>query len=236
MPRHERTARAGGERLTRSREDYLKALYALDTGAGPVPEGALAKRLEVSPPSVTNMLARLGDEGLVASTRREGARLTAPGRRRALDTVRRHRLLETFLVRTLGLDWADAHEDAEVLEHAVSDRVLEALAAHMGHPTEDPHGHPIPDRRGRLAHRALVPLASLRAGERAVVREIRDREVRRMARWKQAGLVPGAAVRMRAVREEDGVYEIEVEGAPFVSAGEGVDGVLVQAARHRRGA
>jgi DtxR family Mn-dependent transcriptional regulator len=218
-------------RLTRSREDYLKALYALDVGEGPVTVGALAKRLEVSPPSVTNMLAHLGDERLVAHTLREGARLTALGRRRALDTVRRHRLLETFLVRTLGLDWADAHQDAEVLEHAVSDRVLEALAAHMGNPTEDPHGHPIPDRQGRFARRALVPLASLRAGERAIVREIRDRDVRRMARWKQAGLVPGASVRMREVREDDGVYEIEVGGAAFVSAREAVDGVLVQPAR-----
>jgi DtxR family transcriptional regulator, Mn-dependent transcriptional regulator len=224
---------AGAGRLTHSREDYLKALHALGTGAEPVSVGALARRLEVSPPSVTNMLARLAGERLVTNTPRGGARLTALGRRRALDTVRRHRLLETFLVRTLGLDWAEAHEDAEVLEHAVSDRVLEALAAHMGNPTEDPHGHPIPDRQGRLERRALVPLASLRAGERAVVREIRDRDVRRMARWKQTGLVPGAAVRMRDVREADGVFEIEVGDAAFVSAGEAVDGVLVQPARGR---
>lgn len=228
--------RSGGGRLTHSREDYLKALHALDTDGAPVPVGALARRLGVSPPSVTNMLARLADERLVTHTAREGARLTAAGRRRALDTVRRHRILETFLVQVLGLDWADVHEDAEVLEHAVSDRVLEALAAHMGHPTEDPHGHPIPDRDGRLERRALVPLVSLRPGERAVVREIRDRDVRRMARWKQAGLVPGAAVRMKDVREDDGVFEIEVGGRAHLSAGEAVDGVLVQPARDGGGA
>lgn len=221
--------------LTRSRQDYLKALYDLGREA-PVTVSTLARRLGVSAPSVTNMLARLADERLVRLHHRGAAQLAAEGEREALRMVRRHRILETFLVNVLGLDWADVHEDAEVLEHHVSERVLEAIDRLCGHPSEDPHGHLIPDRKGRLGRRALVPLASLRAGERAVVREIRDREVRRMARWKQAGLVPGAVVRMRAVREEDGVYEIEVGGAPFVSAGEGVDGVLVQAARERRGA
>src|SRR5690349_7610598 len=137
-------------RLTRSREDYLKALFALDDGARAVPVGELARRLAVSPPSVTNMLARLAREGLVEHVRRVGGRLTPSGRRRALETIRRHRLLETFLVGALALDWAEAHEDAEVLEHAVSDRVLDAIERLMGHPTEDPHGHPIPDRHGRV--------------------------------------------------------------------------------------
>jgi DtxR family Mn-dependent transcriptional regulator len=218
-------------RLTRSREDYLKALYALDSGERPVTVGALARRLDVSPPSVTNMLARLADERLVARVRREGARLTPLGRRRALDTVRRHRLLETFLVRSLGFDWSEVHDDAEVLEHAVSDRVLEAIAAHMGHPTEDPHGHPIPDRRGRLPRRALEPLAALPEGARAYVREIHDRDGRRMARWKQAGLVPGAPVRMRAANPEDGVFELDVAGRTLVTGREGLEGVMIERAR-----
>lgn len=221
--------------LTRSRQDYLKALHDLG-GDAPVTVTALARRLGVSAPSVTNMLARLADERLVRLHHRGAAQLSAEGGREALRMVRRHRILETFLVNVLGLDWADVHEDAEVLEHHVSERVLDAIDRLCGHPSEDPHGHPIPDHRGRLPRRTLVPLASLRPGERAVVREIRDRDVRRMARWKQAGLVPGAAVRMRSVREEDGVYEIEVGGSAFVSAGEGVDGVLVQAARAGRGA
>lgn len=219
--------------LTRSRQDYLKALHDLG-GEAPVTVTALARRRGVSAPSVTNMLARLADERLVRLHRRGAARLSAEGEREALRMVRRHRILETFLVNVLGLDWADVHEDAEVLEHHVSDRVLDAIDRLCGHPSEDPHGHPIPDRRGRIARRALVPLASLRAGERAVVREIRDRDVHRMARWKQAGLVPGAAVRMREVREADGVLEIEVAGAAFVSAGVGVDGVLVETAPERR--
>ncbi len=214
--------------LTRSRQDYLKALYALAPGGERVGTSQIAGRLGVSPPSVTNMLARLSREGLVAHAPRAGARLTARGRREALGMVRRHRILECFLVRVLGLDWSEVHADAEVLEHHVSDRVLEALDRLMGHPEEDPHGHPIPDARGRLRRRALRPIASLAPGERATVREIRDAEGARVTRWKQLGLVPGAPVRLRAVRPLDGVIEVEVAGRRRVLAGEGLAGVMVE--------
>jgi DtxR family transcriptional regulator, Mn-dependent transcriptional regulator len=220
--------------LSRSRGDYLKALYVLAESEPDVAPSRLAARLAVSAPSVTNMLRRLADEGLVARSRGAGARLTAAGRHEALILVRRHRILEAFLVRVLGLDWSDVHEDAEVLEHHVSDRVLDALDRLMAHPSEDPHGHPIPDRRGRLARRALRPLASLPRGARATVREIRDRDRRRMAAWKQSGLVPGARVRMCDVRALDDVYEVDVEGRRLVTGSEGLDGVLVE--RRREGA
>jgi DtxR family Mn-dependent transcriptional regulator len=218
-------------RLTRSREDYLKALFALDDGARAVPVRELAQRLAVSPPSVTNMLSRLASEGLVEHVRRVGGRLTALGRKRALETVRRHRLLETFLVGALALDWAEAHEDAEVLEHAVSDRVLDAIERLMGHPTEDPHGHPIPDRHGRVPRRALVPLASLEAGARATVREIRDRDRRRMERWQRNGLTPGARVRVVDADRAGGVHTLEVRGRRLVTGAEALDGVLVECRR-----
>ena len=132
--------------LTRSKQDYLKALYELAPQGETVPPSRLAATLEVSAPSVTNMLGRLAAERLVAHAPRAGARLTAAGRRRALEMVRRHRILETFLVEVLGFDWSEVHEDAEVLEHHVSDRVLQAMHRLLGHPDRDPHGHPIPDR------------------------------------------------------------------------------------------
>jgi DtxR family Mn-dependent transcriptional regulator len=225
-------ARGRGARLTRSREDYLKALFELDAGTRSVAVGVLARRLAVSPPSATNMLARLAREGLLTRAARGEASLTASGRRLAVETVRRHRLLETFLVRVLGLDWSDVHEDAEVLEHAVSDRVLAAMEAAMDHPGEDPHGHPIPDRLGRLPHRALVPLATLGAGERAVVRELEDREPQRMARWKREGLVPGSSVRLLRA-DADGVFAFEVGRRRCVAQREAIDGVLVE--RRREG-
>lgn len=220
--------------VTRSQEDYLKALYFLAPGRQPVATSTLAARLGVSAPSVTNMLVRLAEQRFVAYTPRGGARLTASGRRRALEMVRRHRILETFLVRVLGLDWSEVHEDAEVLEHHISGRVLVAIDRLVGHPTVDPHGHPIPDRQGRVRRRSLAPLASLAAGANAVVREIRDRDRRRMARWQQAGLVPGATVRMRAANAEDDVYELEIGRRRLVVGSEGLDGVLVEPARVAR--
>src|SRR5882724_5854100 len=123
--------------LSRSRQDYLKSLYALAPEGGAVTTSRLAARLGVSAPSVTNMLGALAGERLVAYAPRAGARLTPAGRAEALALVRRHRILETFLVRVLGLDWAEVHEDAEELEHHVSERVLEALDRLVGHPAED---------------------------------------------------------------------------------------------------
>jgi DtxR family Mn-dependent transcriptional regulator len=214
--------------LSRSRQDYLKALYVLAPEGERAPTSRLAQHLSVSAPSVTAMLGRLAAEGLVLHAPRAGAKLTAAGRRQALQMVRRHRILETFLVRVLGLDWSVVHADAEVLEHHISDRVLEAIDRLMDHPSEDPHGHPIPDANGRLAERSLTPLAELPAGARATVREIRDTDTRRMSRWKEVGLVPGAAVKVRDVRALDDVFEIDVDGRRFVTGSEGLDGVLVQ--------
>ncbi|HTL99994.1 MAG TPA: metal-dependent transcriptional regulator [Candidatus Omnitrophota bacterium] len=217
--------------LTRSRQDYLKALYALSLGGEPVATSRLARRLNVSAPSVTNMLARLASERLVDYAPRAGASLTSRGRREALDIVRRHRILETFLVRVLGLDWSEVHEDAEVLEHHVSDRVLLAIDRLIGHPEEDPHGHPIPDRRGRISRRTLVPLSTVAQGKEVRVREIRDSDAGRLARWKELGLVPGARVKVRDVRAVDGVTELEVAGRPVVVGQAALEGVLVQSTR-----
>jgi DtxR family Mn-dependent transcriptional regulator len=222
MPRLLRSA------LTRSKQDYLKALYALAPAGETVGTSQLAAHLGISPPSVTNMLVRLARERLVAHTPRVGTRLTARGRREALDMVRRHRILETFLVRVLGLDWSEVHADAEVLEHHISDRVLGAIDRLMGHPSEDPHGHPIPDPRGRMRRRRLRPIASLAPGDRATVREIRDLESARMERWEALGLVPGAPIRMRAVHALDGVIEMEVGGRVRVLGGQGLEGVMVE--------
>jgi DtxR family Mn-dependent transcriptional regulator len=222
-------------RLTRSKQDYLKALYALAPGGELVTTSQLAARLAISAPSVTHMLGRLSREGLVAHRLRAGARLTGRGRRAAVEMVRRHRILETFLVRVLGLDWSEVHEDAEILEHHISDRVLEAIDRLIGHPAEDPHGHVIPDRDGHVARRALEPLAGLHDGATATVREIKEDDVPRMNQWKRAGLIPGARVRVRQVRPLDDVYELEVEGRPLVTGSEGLEGVMVETRRRSRG-
>jgi DtxR family Mn-dependent transcriptional regulator len=214
--------------LSRSRQDYLKALYALAPGGEPASTSQLARRLHVAAPSVTKMLARLADERLVHHVPRAGARLTPEGRRQALALVRRHRIIECFLVDVLGLDWAEVHDDAEVLEHHISDRVLAAMHRLAGRPGEDPHGHPIPDEQGNLPRRRLVPLADVATGGRATVREIGDAEPERLALWKRVGLVPGARVHVQGVRALEDVFEIDVDGRRLVTGSEGLAGVLVE--------
>jgi DtxR family Mn-dependent transcriptional regulator len=214
--------------VSRSRQNYLKALLQLGAG-GSVPVSALARRLGVSAPSVTNMLAHLAEERLVDLGPRGAACLTAAGERAASLVLRRHRLLETFLARVLELDWSEVHEDAEELEHHVSDRVIDAIERFLGHPTDDPHGHPIPDRHGRLPRRALSPLAALPAGSRARVREVRGGEDKaRLTRWKRSGLVPGAQVRMLEAHPDEGVFTLEIAGRRVVSGREGLDGVMIE--------
>ena len=219
---------------SRSRQNYLKALLQLATGA-PVAVSVLARHLHVSAPSVTNMLARLADERLVTLGGRGGASLTPEGERAALLVLRRHRILEAFLVNVLALDWCEVHEDAEELEHHVSDRVLDALDRFMRHPTEDPHGHPIPDSRGRLVRRVLAPLSALPAGSRARVREVRGGDDRaRMTRWKRSGLVPGAQVRMVAANPEEGVFTLEVAGRRVVAGRDGLNGLMIERRSRRK--
>jgi DtxR family Mn-dependent transcriptional regulator len=216
-----------------SRQNYLKALLQLGAGS-PVPVSALARHLHVSAPSVTNMLARLARERLVTHGARGAASLTPEGERAALLVLRRHRILETFLVNVLALDWSEVHDDAEELEHHVSDRVLDALDRYMRHPTEDPHGHPIPDSRGRLERRALAPLSGLPTGSHARVREVRaGDDPARMRRWKRTGLVPGARVRMVEANAEDGVFTLEISGRRVVAGREGLTGVMIE--RRSRG-
>jgi DtxR family Mn-dependent transcriptional regulator len=218
---------------SRARQDYVKALYVLGGATDVVPTSALAAELGVSTPSATIMLRRLRDARLVALVPGTGARLSAPGRELALELIRRHRILETFLVNVLGLDWSEVHADAEVLEHHVSDRVLDAIDRLVGHPTEDPHGHPIPDRAGRVRARRLSPLVDLGAGQRGTVREIPDDDPARMQQWSADGLVPGATLRVLAVREVDGLHELEVRGRTVVAARRGLEGVLVEVRARR---
>src|SRR5262249_46981260 len=218
--------------VSRARQNYLKALLQLGAGvAGP--GGARARPRGAAAPVLANMPGRPTD-GRPGEVGPRAARLTGPGERAALLVLRRHRLLETFLARVLELDWSEVHEDAEELEHHVSDRVVDAIERFMGHPTGDPHGHPIPDRHGRLARRALSPLPALPQGSRARVCEVRGgADPARLVRWKRSGLVPGAHVRMLESHPDEGVFTLEIAGRRVVSGREGLDGVMIE--RRARG-
>jgi DtxR family Mn-dependent transcriptional regulator len=211
-----------------AKEDYLKAVFHLTQPGERVTTSAIAERLGVRDPSVTAMLKRLAADGLVDYEPRQGALLTDEGRRACMRVVRRHRLLETFLVEILDLDWSEVHEEAEVLEHHLSERIVDAMDHVLGHPFEDPHGHPIPDSEGKIRKRDLEELAALPVGAVATVRELRTDEPERLVRWKQLGLVPGARCKMLDRRALEDVMRLRVSGEELLSGSEGVEGVFVE--------
>jgi DtxR family Mn-dependent transcriptional regulator len=215
-------------RRTSAKEDYLKAIFTLGAGDRRVHTTELALHLGVRKPSVTAMVKRLAEAGWVDYSPRCGVRLTEDGRLATMQVVRRHRLLERFLVEVLDLDWSEVHAEAEVLEHHLSERMVDAIDGVLGHPREDPHGHPIPDALGRLRERTLTPLGTLGTGERGTVREVRTDGAERLQRWKELGLVPGASVRMGERLELEDVMHVEIGGETIVTGSEGVDGVYVE--------
>src|SRR5262245_10832761 len=170
------------EELTRAVQDYLKEIHGLGGAEGPVLPVKIAARLGVRAPSVTGMLKRLAEGGWITYESGRGARLTDQGIAQARRVIRRHRLVELFLTRVLGLDWSEVDVEAERLEHAISPRLEQALAAYLGEPLEDPHGHPIPTREGQMARRNLQSLAQFRAGQRLLIREAQDDDPERLRR------------------------------------------------------
>jgi DtxR family transcriptional regulator, Mn-dependent transcriptional regulator len=191
-------------------QDYLKAIHALGGAERTVSPVDIAARLQVRAPSVTGMLKRLAESNWIHYEPGRGARLTEQGTTEARRVIRRHRLVELFLTRVLGLDWSEVDAEAEALEHAISPRLEQALAAYLGEPVEDPHGHPIPTPEGRLTERQLQRLCDFRAGQRAVIREVQDDNPDRLRRWRELGLTPGAVVTILSVRPLDNLFEVQV--------------------------
>src|SRR5437660_8727725 len=176
------------DQVTAAVQDYLKAIHSLGGADHVVSPVEIAARLGVRSPSVTGMLKRLAEAGLISYEPGHGARLTEQGIGEARRVIRRHRLVELFLTRVLGLDWSEVDAEAEALEHAISPRLEQALAAHLGEPVEDPHGHPIPTREGILKQRQLRSLAEFRSGQHVIIREVQDDNPERLGRWEALGL------------------------------------------------
>src|SRR4026208_712513 len=159
------TAPLLAEPLTRSVEDYLKAIYRLSQGTQPAATSEIAELLGLSPPSVSGMVRRLSEQGLLEYVPYRRVLLTASGRRVALQMVRRHRLVGAYLVVFLGSSWDTVHDEAERLEHAVSDLLIERMALALGHPRFDPHGDPVPRPDGAIDELVYTPLAEVPVGE-----------------------------------------------------------------------
>ena len=185
---------------TRASEDFLKVMYGLVTSGEPVTTGGLAHRLGVSPPSVSAMIRRLEGELLVERPKGAELRLTEQGERAALRVVRRHRLLETFLAHALDLPWDEVHAEAELLEHALSDRLEECIDVALGRPTHDPHGDPIPPRNGQHDEHYGQRLDGVSVGTSFVVQRVSDQDSDALRHLGVRGVVPGA--RLEVVEKE----------------------------------
>ena len=196
--------------LSKSVEDYLKVIWQ-GTRDGPVSTGAIAAALGVSDASVSGMLGKLNDLTLVNYTRYHGALLTLQGERQALQLLRRHRLIESFLIDYLGYGWDEVHNEAEALEHAVSERFTEQLAVRLGHPTHDPHGDPIPAADGTLPDTPDVPLAELTVGQALEVARLKTQEADVLAYLAELNIQPGHVLRVRESEPLGGLLRVDVD-------------------------
>ena len=205
--------------LSSAMGDYLKAIWEI-AGSEAASTKDVAGRLSISAASVTNMFGRLQELGLVQYERYRGASLTSRGLAEALRLVRRHRLIETFLMEYLAYSWQDVHEEAERLEHAVSDRFTERLSELLGHPDRDPHGGPIPAADGTLTPEKFSPLSEAEAGQRVRIVKVGDDNVSVLSHLGEHGLVPGRILAVKEVRALDGVVTVEDEGGEDHPLGE----------------
>lgn len=200
-----------GSDLTQSVGDYLKAIHSA-AGDGVAGTGRIAAALGVSAASVSGMLVKLRDEGLVRYEPYQGARLTARGEQEALRLLRRHRLIETFMIERLCYTWDEVHGEAERIEHAISDRFAEALAELLGHPSHDPHGDPIPSADGSLPETPATPLAELQPGEVLRVARLRTQEADVLTYLAELGVEPGACIEVRGREPLGGLLTVAIGG------------------------
>ena len=203
---------ARDRRTSPAQEDYLKALHGLSRAGGRVPTSALAEELGVSSPSVSEMLSKLADQKLITHDPYHGASLTQSGSAIAVEIVRHHRLLETYLVKALGYTWDEVHEDADRLEHAISEKLEQRMWEALGRPTRDPHGHPIPAPDGTLQTTSAMPLHQVTGTDEVRVSRISDHDPEMLRAIERIGLLPGVKLRVVEISQWEGPIMVEVGG------------------------
>ena len=196
--------------LTAPVEDYLKAIYGIEQGGSAAATNDIAAKLSIAAASVSGMVRRLADQGLLAYERYRGVRLTEAGRRAALRTIRRHRVIETYLARALGYPWDRVHEEAERLEHAVSEELVDRMASAVGEPETDPHGHPIPTRDGDIDETRHLTLSDLARGQRCRVMRVSDEDAELLRYLAKIGIRPGVIVMLADRAPFEGPLELRV--------------------------
>lgn len=199
---------------SQSVEDYLKAIYKLESaldGKG-VPTSQLAKEMGVSNASVTNMVRRLSDLGMVSYESYYGSRLTDAGRKIALEMIRHHRLLELYLAEMLGYSWDEVHDEAEKLEHHISERFEDKISELLNDPKFDPHGDPIPSKDGLMPELGLQALSSMHENKACEVKRVKNQTPELLRYLDEYGLTPGAEVTITKKEPFDGPLELDVDG------------------------
>lgn len=201
---------AARPRFSPSVEDYLKAIFSLTERGEPASTSAISESLGVAPSSVTGMIKRLAEADLLEHVPYRGVRLTETGSRESLRVVRRHRIIETYLTERLAYSWDDVHDEAERLEHAASDRLIEAMAGALDDPSHDPHGAPIPTAAGELAPTDFIPLAESPDGDEVTIRAVQDKDPERLRFMEARGLMPGVRVTVEERQPFDGPLTIRI--------------------------
>jgi DtxR family transcriptional regulator, Mn-dependent transcriptional regulator len=202
-------------------EDYAKAIYELQArlSGRPVSTNALAERLHVTPASASGMVRKLDELGLATHRPYKGVELTVEGRRLALEVLRHHRLLESFLASSLGVPWDRVHDEAEVLEHVLSEELEALIAAKLGHPTHDPHGDPIPSAELEIDERPTESLAALQAGATGVLVRVSDSDPEMLRYLAQRGIAPGDPFEVIERQPFDGPLFVRFAGDVHVLGG-----------------
>src|SRR4030067_3291496 len=180
--------------ITEAIQDYLKVIYKVEETGEEITTNAIAERLQVTQPSVTGMVKKLSEMNLISYTPYQGVRLTEAGRKIALEVIRHRRLLELYLAKAMGYSWDRLHQEAEKLEHVISEEFEDKMAEMLGQPTSDPHGAPIPAKDGTIAVLDSVRLTSLSAGKKAIIKQVSDRDPEKLRYLAKIGIYPEVEV------------------------------------------
>jgi DtxR family transcriptional regulator, Mn-dependent transcriptional regulator len=185
-------------------EDYIKHIYLLQASGIRIRTSVLAELMHISMPSVSEMVKKLTDSGYISSRPYHGFKLTRQGEELALTLIRKHRLLEYFMVKVLNFEWEEVHQEAEKLEHAVSEKFINSLEKVLGYPESDPHGHPIPDIRGKIKTRNSIPLSEAPAGKYYTVSSVSDRSEEILKYLKDIGVQINSKIKIKGSLSFDG--------------------------------
>jgi len=196
--------------LTQSIEDYLKVIYEIQQENEKVTTNSLSKKLNVSPASVTGMIKKLSSRKLITYKKYQGVNLTPTGKKIALEVIRHHRLIELYLKEALGVTWDKVHEEAEKLEHVISEDIEDRMDEFLGHPTSDPHGSLIPGRNGELIERECIRLIKVKPSCTAVVAEVSDHDPNLLRYLGKLGFYPGTVIKVDSIEPFDGPMKIEI--------------------------